>query len=191
MSRKLFKPALMTSVVMLTIGMTGISTAGASTANKVTICYNRTNGVVHFAPSGRCASSQTAVVVGRGIIGERGAVGLVGPTGPAGGPQGVQGLQGIQGVVGPIGGTGVAGPPGVNAVHIVTITSTGTVAATVSAVCATGQVVTGGGFINSATATITSSVAHAGGVSWDVSFTGNTVGTVTVQAICAVGTESP
>ena len=55
---------------------------------------------------------------------------------------------------------------------------------------AQGQVVTGGGFINSTSATITSSVAHAGGVSWDVNFTGNT-GTVTVQAICAVGTETP
>ena len=138
MSLQRLKPALAAFVAVMTLGAPAASVAGAATAARVTICYNRTNGVVHYAPSGRCAPSQTAVVVGRGVAGLRGLRGLIGIHGTAGtdGANGANGAggadgavgaggadgatdgtDGADGAVGATGPQGPTGPTGVNVLH--------------------------------------------------------------------------
>jgi hypothetical protein len=194
MPRNHIRSAFIVLTATLAVGAAGMTPIGAGTTSQVTICVNPHNGVVHFAPSGKCGTGQTKVVIGKGAVGARGtlgvagAVGGTGPTGPAGGPQGVQGIQGPQGIQGI---QGVAGPAAVNVLHIVLGSADAAAADTAVAICPVGQVVTGGGFVVTGTGqTITNSGPHAAGASWDVTYSGNSAGTVTAKAICEVGTES-
>jgi hypothetical protein len=73
----------------------------AATNNKtITVCADKTTGVLHLKAHGRCKSSQTRVTWN-----QQGPQGLQGVPGPQGsqGTQGVQGVQGAQGTQGPSG----------------------------------------------------------------------------------------
>lgn len=211
MALQSLKPALVAFVAVVTFGAPVASIAGASTAARVTICYNRTNGVVHYAPSGRCAPSQTAVVVGRGIAGARGLQGLTGVRGAvgtagadgadgaggadgadgAGGADGADGTDGTDGTLGATGPQGATGPTGVSAFHRVVSSVGSTVGtSTITASCSAGEVVTGGGFAES-NATISASGPNGAGDGWTVSYwAASGPVSVTANAICVAGTSS-
>ncbi len=209
----LLRPAIVALVVATTIGASGIAATGATTAKPVTICINRTTGRIHISATGVCGSTQTKVLIGRGLAGAAGTAGAVGATGaagPAGGPQGIQGLQGPRGLQGNPGQTGAEGPQGVqgpagpqgaagplsvtlrmaNGVAVTAVGATGTA----SVLCPTGpaSVASGGGFaITGATVRVLSSGPSALGAGWTVTFGSATAGdTVTANAICVAGTES-
>jgi hypothetical protein len=134
-----------------------------------------------------------------GSTGSTGAQGIAGPTGPGGtGPTGTTGAQGIAGPTGPgatgatgaTGSGGASGPTGtagVNAFHKVTSAPT-SVDATITALCAAGEVVTGGGFTGSALR-ISKSSPTAIGDGWSVTVLSPSA-PVTANAVCVAGTIS-
>jgi hypothetical protein len=177
--------------VAIVLGATGIAPAIAAPRSHMTLCANRRTHVVHSARSGRCARNERRVVVGRGtrgVVGPRGSTGPAGVTGATGasGPTGALGPTGVDGAAGP---TGPTGDAGVNAFHKVTSTSSTGPTATLTATCAPGEVVTGGGFTGTSDVVLLTSAPTAAGDGWTVSFIFNT-GTVTATAICVAGTMS-
>jgi hypothetical protein len=84
-----------------------------------------------------------------------------------------------------MGATGPTGAAGVNAFHMVTSAPT-SVDATITAQCAPGEVVTGGGYTGTALA-ITNSRPNVSGTGWSI--TVDSDGTpVTANAVCVAGT---
>ena len=103
----------------LLVGGAGVSVA--SSTRTVTFCVNKKTAVVRQPKSGRCAKTETRLVMNAtGPAGATGATGATGPQGPAGaqgvqGPAGSQGPAGVAGVVGaqgPAGAQGATGPAG-------------------------------------------------------------------------------
>lgn len=78
----------------------------------IAACANKKTGVLRMLVSGRCARTETPVILGGpGPAGPQGPVGPEGPVGPMG-PSGPQGPKGDVGPQGPIGSTGATGPQG-------------------------------------------------------------------------------
>ncbi|MGO9875333.1 MAG: hypothetical protein ACLPVY_16195 [Acidimicrobiia bacterium] len=151
----------------------------------------------------------------QGVQGPTGGTGGTGAHGAVGG-SGIQGIQGIQGVQGPGGGTGTAGtnggtgtagtnggtggtgtiggtgPAGTNSVNAFQkITNTDTAATgPVTATCAAGGVVTGGGFIVPSPTYVLSSTPNGAGTAWVVNYSGGPGTAITAYAICVTGTSS-
>ena len=117
--------------------------------------------------------------------GASGATGATGATGNGAtgstGPSGATGSNGAAGAAGPTGGSGV------NAFHMVTSAPT-SVDATITASCAVGEVVTGGGFTGSALA-ITNSRPNVAGTGWNITVDSDG-SPVTANAVCVAGTIS-
>jgi hypothetical protein len=134
-----------------------------------------------------------------GTTGVTGATGTTGATGPSGGPTGPTGAAGSTGALGPTGptgptgatgttgATGATGSAGVNAFHKVVSSSSGAPTGQLTATCAPGEVVTGGGFNGTSDVDVIVSAPSSTGNAWSVSFVFNT-GTVTATAICVAGT---
>jgi len=134
-----------------------------------------------------------------GATGVQGATGATGPSGGPIGPTGGTGATGAQGPTGPTGPTGVTGAtgttgatgptgsPGVNAFHEAFSATSTAATGTLTATCDAGEVVTGGGFTDTAAGQIISSAPSVAGNAWTVSFILNS-GTVTAIAICVEGT---
>jgi hypothetical protein len=162
--------------VAVVLGATGIAPATAQTRPRMTLCSNPRTRVVHAAHNGKCARDERRVVVGRG---------LRGPTGPRGRP----GATGATGATGPTGATGATGSAGINAFHKVESSSSNAITGTVTATCAAGEVVTGGGYTDSGEVQVIVSAPSSAGDAWIVSFLFNN-GTITATAICVAGTMS-
>jgi len=172
-------------IAILALGVEPTVPASAAVAVRITICYNRSTGIVRFARSGRCAAGSSRVVIGRGIAGAQGLAGPQGPVGRAGPP-------GAAGTVGAPGGTGPQGNPGVNVFHTVLIVSTAT-AGPLTALCSTGEVVTGGGFVTSGSVsgvTLADSFPNALRNGWTVNYSGGPTVSVTAYAICVAGSNT-
>ena len=156
---------------------------------------------------GRGAVGAKGATGARGPVGGRGPIGSDGRTGTPGadGAGGTQGLQGPVGPTGSTGGGGATGPTGspgsggatgptgstgssgVNAFHRVP-SAPPSIAATVTAQCATGEVVSGGGYFGTSIS-ITGSGPNVNGTGWSVRVDSD--GTpVTAIAICVAGTSS-
>ena len=207
MSPKLHRLALAALAAVL---VTGSGAVDADASPRITVCINPTSHSLRFSGTGKCGRGARPVIIGRGALGPRGPLGprgLRGSTGPDGttgsagtiGATGVTGTQGIAGPTGPTGLTGTTGPTGVtgssgatgsagvNVFHMVTSPAT-SVDATITASCAVGDVVTGGGFTGSALA-ITSSGPNVLGTGWSVTVDSDG-SPVTANAVCVTGTIS-
>lgn len=85
-------------LLVLAVGAGGGYALAASNNKTITVCADKSTGILHLKARGRCKSSQTRVTWNQ-----------QGPPGPQG-QQGSQGATGAQGVEGP---QGVQGPNGV------------------------------------------------------------------------------
>lgn len=87
----------------------GAGVVAAPSTNTVTVCANKRTNVLRFAKNGRCARSETRLILNRkGEAGAQGAPGVAGVAGSQGAP-GVAGVAGAPGVAGSQGAPGVAG----------------------------------------------------------------------------------
>ena len=85
-------------LVVLVVGAGGGYALAASSTKTITVCADKSTGILHLKTHGRCKSSQTRVTWNQqGPPGPQGAQGAQGATGTEG-PQGVQGVQGPAGV---------------------------------------------------------------------------------------------
>ena len=105
--------------VLLLVGiLVGVTVGGgvgviASTSTKtVTVCADKKTNVLRYAKNGKCAKTETKVVLNQ--TGATGATGAKGDTGAAGakGETGAAGAKGDTGAVGAKGDTGAAGAKG-------------------------------------------------------------------------------
>jgi hypothetical protein len=87
-------------LLVLALGAGGGYALAAGQTKTITVCADKTTGVLHLKTHGRCKSSQTRV------------------TWDQQGPQGIQGASGPQGVAGPQGLQGPAGAQGAAAVSV-------------------------------------------------------------------------
>ena len=94
-------------VVGATVG--GVGVTAASSTKTVTVCANKKTNILRYAKSGKCAKSETKVVLNQ--TGPAGPAGTRGATGPAG-PQGEAGTAGANGATGPAGPQGETGTAG-------------------------------------------------------------------------------
>lgn len=108
--------------VLLLVGvLAGVTVGGgfgviaATSTKSVTVCANKKTNAMRYAKNGRCARTETKLVINQagtngtnGAAGAKGDTGATGAQGPAG-TAGVQGPIGISGVQGPTGATGAAG----------------------------------------------------------------------------------
>jgi hypothetical protein len=78
-------------LLVLAVGVGGGYALAASNAKTITVCADKTTGVLHLKSKGRCKSSQTRV-----SWNQQGPPGVQGSTGPTG-PQGQAGAQGPAG----------------------------------------------------------------------------------------------
>lgn len=85
-------------LVVLAVGAGGGYALAASNTKTITVCADKSTGILHLKTRGRCKSSQTRVTWNQ--------------QGPAG-PQGAQGPQGATGAAGATGAQGPQGPVGV------------------------------------------------------------------------------
>jgi hypothetical protein len=85
-------------LLVLAIGVGGGYALAASNTKTITVCADKTTGVLHLKTRGRCKSSQTRVSWNQqGPPGPQGAQGPTGSQGPAGaaGPTGAQGRAAV------------------------------------------------------------------------------------------------
>ena len=87
-------------LVVLVVGAGGGYALAASKTKTITVCADKSTGILHLKMRGRCKSSQTRVTWNQ--QGPQGAPGPQGATG-ATGAVGAQGSQGPQGAQGPAG----------------------------------------------------------------------------------------
>src|SRR5579871_1609400 len=87
-------------LVVLVVGAGGCYALAASKTKTITVCADKSTGILHLNTRGRCKSSQTRVTWN-----QQGPHGAPGPQGAAGatGAVGAQGSQGPQGAQGPAG----------------------------------------------------------------------------------------
>ena len=97
----------------VTVG--GVGVIAASTTKSVTVCANKKTNVLRYTKSGKCAKTETKVVLNQ--TGATGAKGDTGATGAAGakGDTGATGATGAAGAAGAKGDTGATGAAGVSA----------------------------------------------------------------------------
>ena len=107
--------------VMLVVGvLAGLTVGGgvgviAASTKTVTVCANRTTNMLRYAKNGKCATTETKVVVNqtgaKGATGAKGTKGAKGDTGLTGakGDTGLTGAKGDTGLTGAKGDTGAAG----------------------------------------------------------------------------------
>jgi len=90
-------------LLVLAVGLGGGYAFAASKNKTITVCADKSTGILHLKARGRCKRDQTRVTWNQ-----------VGPQGPQGaqGPQGSPGSAGSQGAQGP---AGAQGPPGITA----------------------------------------------------------------------------
>lgn len=195
--RKILRTLFVPIFAIAAFAAGGTVVADAVPPDRITICYNVKTFVVRLAKSRRCGPASRALVIGRGLAGPRGPQGPRGPAGPAGAVGGT-GSTGGSGAVGPAGGTGVmggtggTGPAGVNTFHTVTATSTLNNGPLTSS-CLAGEVVTGGGFFTSSSASavdLTDSAPTPQRDGWRVQYSGGPTISVTVYAICVAGVNT-
>ena len=90
----------------------GVGVIAASSAKTVTVCANKKTNVLRYAKSGKCAKTETKVLLNQtGAAGAAGAAGAKGDTGAAG-ATGATGAKGDTGATGATGATGPTGPAG-------------------------------------------------------------------------------
>lgn len=105
-------------VVLLVGALAGVTVGGgvgvvaASSTKSVTVCANKKTNVLRYAKNGKCANTETKVVLNQtgaaGAKGETGASGLKGDTGEAG-AKGATGATGAKGDTGPAGASSPTG----------------------------------------------------------------------------------
>ena len=104
-----------TGVVLLVGALAGITVGGgvgviaASSAKTVTVCANKKTNVLRYAKNGKCAKTETKV-----LLNQTGAAGAKGDTGDTG-AAGATGAKGETGAAGAKGDTGAAGAAGASA----------------------------------------------------------------------------
>lgn len=112
-------PVVAALLVGALLGGAGISIA--SSTEQITFCVNKKNGIVRQPKAGRCARTESRLVLGTatgpavtGAVGPKGDAGIAGERGPAGakGDAGATGEQGPAGPQGPAGARGESGPTG-------------------------------------------------------------------------------
>ena len=89
----------------------GVGVFAASSKKTVTVCADKKTNVLRYAKNGKCAKTETKVVLNQ--TGAAGATGAKGDTGAAGakGDTGAAGAKGDTGAAGAKGDTGAAGAP--------------------------------------------------------------------------------
>ncbi len=95
-------------VAVVGTGTAALAASASSSPERITVCYRTKSGILRYSPTGKCASGEKSVIVGRGdtgAVGRRGAVGdrgAVGPLGPKGdtGAAGSDGTDGVDGTNG-------------------------------------------------------------------------------------------
>ena len=93
----------------------GVGVIAASSTKSVTVCANKKTNVLRYAKNGKCAKTETKVVLNQtGSNGITGAAGAKGDTGAAGGKgdTGAAGAAGTAGTKGDAGADGTAGAKG-------------------------------------------------------------------------------
>jgi len=117
----------------------GVGVIAASSTKSVTVCANKKTNVLRYAKNGKCAKTETKVVLNQtGAKGDTGAAGAKGDTGAAG-------AKGDTGAAGAKGDTGTAGTNGTNAT--VAITQQSICGAGGTSLCKVGMTGPGGGLI--------------------------------------------
>ncbi len=170
-------------IALMSLGTAGAASARSAKPKHITVCYNARTHVARYSGSGVCAPGVRRVVIGRGETGARGPLGPRGPRGAIG----MTGATGAAGATGSSGPTGPTGGSGVNVFHRVTSAPLST-DGTITALCAAGEVVTGGGFTGS-TIQLFGSAPNASGTGWSVTIDSDGSAFV-AHAICVVGTSS-
>ena len=107
----------------------GVGVFAASSTKSVTVCADTKTNVLRYAKSGKCAKTETKVLLNQtgadgmsgaaGAKGDTGAAGAKGDTGAAGakGDTGAAGAKGDTGATGTNGDTGATGTNGTNGTH--------------------------------------------------------------------------
>ena len=182
------------STAMFVLGALLISGAAWANENAIHACVNPA-GIPRIVDGpGECKQNEASINWGaagpaatQGPAGRAGADGAPGPTGPAG----ADGAPGPAGPLGPQGPAGPAGDSGVITFYRIEASATATTSATAQAFCATGDIVTGGGFLGvETTSHVESSLPlNLSGIprGWSVTVRniGGTPDSFTTYAICA------
>ena len=104
----------------------GVGVIAASSTKSATVCANKKTNVLRYAKNGKCAKTETKVVLNQtgadgaaGIAGAKGEAGTNGTNGTAGakgdtGADGISGAAGAKGEAGTNGTNGIAGTNGTN-----------------------------------------------------------------------------
>ena len=97
----------------------GVGVIAATSTKSVTVCANKKTSVLRYAKNGKCAKTETKVVLNQtGADGVSGAAGAKGDTGATGtsGTNGTNGIDGIDGAKGDTGATGTSGTNGIDGI---------------------------------------------------------------------------
>ena len=123
----------------------GVGVIAASSTKSVTVCANKKTNVLRYAKNGKCAKTETKVVLNQtGANGISGAAGAKGDAGAAG-ANGISGAAGAKGDTGAAGAKGDTGAAGTNAT--VAITQQLICGAGGTSLCKVGMTGPGGGLI--------------------------------------------
>jgi hypothetical protein len=129
----------------------GVGVIAVSSTKTVTVCANKKTNVLRYAKNGKCAKTETKVVLNQtGANGISGAAGAKGDTGAAGakGDTGAAGAKGDAGTAGTNGDAGTAGTNGTNGTNAtVAITQQSICGAGGTSLCKVGMTGPGGGLI--------------------------------------------
>jgi hypothetical protein len=167
----------------------GVGVIAASSSKSVTVCANKKTNVLRYAKNGKCAKTETKVV-----LNQKGVAGAKGDTGAAG-TNGTNGMNGADGIPGP------AGPSWTvtrrETSSFVFAPGGGSVSTPVRASCLSDEIVLSGGFaLDANTGFVSSAIVmesrpFTDGTTqgWQIAVSNNTpfgVGTNgTVFAVCA------
>jgi hypothetical protein len=140
-------------LVGVTVGG-GVGVFAATSTKTVTVCADKKTNVLRYAKNGKCAKTETKVVLNQtgtagatGDTGDTGATGAKGDTGAAG-ATGAKGDAGATGAKGDTGDTGAAGTNGTNGTNAtVAITQLSICGVGGTSLCKIGMTGPGGGLI--------------------------------------------
>jgi hypothetical protein len=185
----------------------GVGVIAASSSKSVTVCANKKTNVLRYAKNGKCAKTETKVVLNqKGVAGAKGDTGAAGTNGTNGatGAKGDTGAAGTNGTNGMNGADGIPGPAGPSWTVTRRETSSfvfapggGSVSTPVRASCLSDEIVLSGGFaLDANTGFVSSAIVmesrpFTDGTTqgWQIAVSNNTpfgVGTNgTVFAVCA------
>jgi hypothetical protein len=119
----------------------GVGVIAASSTKSVTVCANKKTKVLRYAKNGKCAKTETKVVLNQ--TGEDGATGAKGDTG-ATGAKGDTGATGAKGDTGATGATGASGSGAITQLSVCDGTDADT---TANELCKIGMTGPGGGHV--------------------------------------------